>query len=268
MHENIEADFLPINERHAIQEVIFAVQVAPDFDSEEVEEIKQENNQMQAFFPQVTDLPIVHFETPGTIDQAPPVSNRPVAFIRYKPNGEIDWELRLDTPHVIVRCLSYTKWNHIWKDTHGFLVDVFRVISKKPRSLISLALQYNNAFRWSGNKSNYDAQKVLNYQSSCVPRSLFDRGPIWHLHQGWFEKKGGNISGRILKRMHINSIKSDGEYWAKFENFSRLEFDNQVAIESFDQTLCEFQSLHDTSKATLRDFLSPQMQRRIELYAS
>ena len=268
MNENVVADFLPINERHAIQEVIFAVQVDPDFGSEEIEELKEAKNQFLLFLPRITDLPTVHFGTRETIDQAPPISNHPVAFTRHKANGEVEWELRLDTPHIIIRCLSYTNWNQIWENVHRFFVEVFGVISGKPRSIISLALQYNNVFTWSGDKKKYDAQKIIDSQSLCVPKGLFNQGPIWHLHQGWFDRNEGEISGRILKRMHINSIESDDKYLVRFENFVRFEFLDKVTGEPLDQILGCFESLHDSSKNTLKAFLSPQMQRRIELYAS
>ena len=141
----------------------------------------------------------------------------------------------------------------------------------------SVYLQYINVFSWTGTTEDYNSRLLLNEQSSCVPTSVLDRGPYWHLHQGWFSPLTEPPHGRILDRMHIDAIDDQtGRHVVKFETFHRFDFDDErratrlrEAFSTQSTTIdASFERLHDRSKKSLSDYLTADIQGSIKLHAT
>ena len=221
--------FAPLGERHAIAEVVFAIQVSPAIDHADRANLKSGHAKWQAHLPALLDSPTVAFHVSSPGAQPPPPPLAPLDFVRYKSDGKIDWRLHIEDQSIAVNCLAYTRWQHVWTHARALFARVSEVLPETTL-IASVSLQYINLFSWTGPTEDYDSRALLDESSSSVPESVLDRGPLWHLHQGWFRPHPDPPGGRILDRMHIDAIAGqDGKHLVKFENLLRFDFDGDSA---------------------------------------
>lgn len=274
--ENGTLAFKPIGERHAIAEVVFALRISPEVSHGDRERLKNARKKWSDFLPGIEESPMLAFgvSSPGAQPPPPPVA--PLDFFRSKSDGNLDWRLHISDGDVVVNCLTYTRWPDIWKRARRLFRDVSEVLPETVR-VESVYLQYINIFFWSGPPEDYDLRALLDEQSRFVPASVFDRGPYWHLHQGWFSPLSEPQAGRILDRMHIDAIDdSDGRQVVKFENFHRFDFGQNIGVlavkEAFSNATTEidasFERLHDRAKESLDAYLTADIKRSIHLHAA
>ena len=203
--------FNPINEWHAIAEVIFILQVEPKFAHEEISTIKKAHDNWKAMLPSVEKY---HLFGLGFDDNEldPPLPPPPASFTRYKSDGSIELRLHIDGDHIIVACGLYSRWNLVWKNTRKLFEAVVNSITNTRRKIISAGLQFTDEFTWSG-KGQFDARQILNENSKFVPSSVLDYvdyGHGWYLHQGWFDNCESPVPGRMLKQMNISTHNRNG----------------------------------------------------------
>ena len=201
----------------------------------------------------------------------PPPPMQPLAFTRFKADGGVEWRLLLNPDALVVNCGSYTRWEEVWTIARGLFADVAGVLHSQNQQIKSGVLGYWDVFRWTGD-DHYDARGLLK-ESGSVPPRIFERGPIWHLHQGWFVDAPDPISGRILQRMHIDSAKEeDGQYQVRFNTHHRFDLQDTPNLKG---TFAEpdslvddlFNRLHNASKTLLAEFLTAEIAQRINLNA-
>ena len=267
--------FAPLGERHAIAEVVFAIQVSPAIDHADRANLKGGHARWQAHLPALLDSPTValHVSSPGAQPPPPPVA--PLDFVRYKSDGKIDWRLHIEHQSIAVNCLAYTRWQHVWTHARALFAHVSKVLPETTL-IASVSLQYINLFSWTGPTEDYDSRALLDECSSSVPKSVLARGPLWHLHQGWFSPQPDPPGGRILDRMHIDAIAGeDGKHLVKFENLLRFDFDGDSADRRVQPAFStaptvidnSFERLHDLAKQSLGNYLTADVQRAINLHA-
>ena len=265
--------FSPIGERHAIAEVVFAVQISPAITQGERDNLKGARERWK-FLPRMVEpaMLAVGMSSPGEHPLPPPVL--PLDFVRHKSDGNLDWRLHIQDRNIAVNCLTYTRWPHIWNQARTLFAAVSEVL---PQATLveSVSLQYINIFAWNGATEDYDSRALLDERSSCVPASILDRGPHWHLHEGWFSPVTDGPSGRVLDRMHIDGIDDEtGRHVVKLESLHRLDFEPSriphlgealsTATKAIDTG---FELLHGRAKRSLGDYLNPDVQGAINLHA-
>ena len=267
--------FMPLREQHAIAEVIFALQVSPGITHADRGKLKSAHAKWQAQLPALRDQPTVALHVFSHGEQPPPPPVPPLDFVRYKSDGNIDWRLHIQDDRIIVNCLAYTRWQHIWTQARVLFAHVSEIL-EEATGIASASLQYVNVFSWNGPTEAYDSRLLLNEHSPCVPDSVLVHGPLWHLHQGWFSPIADPAGGRILDRMHIDAIADQhGLHLVKFENLLRFDFDGDSADRqvkpafSTPPTLIDnsFDRLHDFAKQSLGNYLTADVQRTINLHA-
>ena len=267
--------FAPIGERHAIAEVVFALQISPAVTHGDLNSLK-EAHQRWKFLPRIVEPAMLAVGTSNPGEEPPPPPVPPLDFVRHKSDGTLDWRLRVLGGTILVNCLTYTRWPHIWKQARTLFAAVSEVLSET--TLIeSVYLQYINVFTWDGTTEGYDSRALLDEESACVPASILDRGPHWHLHQGWFSPLPEPPCGRVLDRMHIDAIDDQaGRHIVKFENLHRFDFERNDGFPRLREALspaktaidASFDRLHDRAKRSLGDYLAPDIRRSINLNAS
>ena len=266
--------FAPIGERHAIAEVVFALQISPVITRDDRTNLKKAHQQWKQFLPRIVEPPMlaVGMSNPG--EQMPPPPVPPLDFVRHKSDGNIDWRLRFVGGNVTVNCLTYTRWPHIWKQARALFAAVSEILPKT--TLIeSVYLEYINVFCWDETTESYDSRTLLDEHSSCVPASILDRGPHWHLHQGWFSPLTEPLGGRVLDRMHIDAIDDQARrHVVKFESLHRFDFTQEGVLDlkgafSMARTAIDasFERLHDRAKRSLGNYLTADVQASINLHA-
>ena len=258
--------FEPCNENHAITEVVFGVVGLGGFTYDDRSSVKASHSKWKELLPGLQEEGVLNIAVAGL----PPPHMQPLAFTRFKADGEVEWRLLLTPNALVVNCGSYTRWDAVWAIARSLFADVAGVLHSQDQKIQSVVLEYWDAFRWMGD-DRYDARDLLK-DGGSVPPSIFERGPIWHLHQGWFVDDPYPISGRTLQRMHINSAEEDGQYQVRFNTHHRFDLQDTPNLKG---TFAEpdslidglFSDLHNTSKTLLAEFLTEDMAQRINLNA-
>ena len=272
--------FSPHGDHHAVVEADLVIEISPPITHAVRTKLKENRGKWKSFLPAVVEPTTLNVHvtprgsrTPRSVPASVPPP--PLEFVRYKADGRIDWRLSVDGAHITINCLAYTRWRHVWKQARRLFADGSEVLPE-PTVITAVALQCINVFSWDGPTEDYDARQLLDGSSSSVPASVLDHGPLWHLHQGWFEPHLGPPKGRVLRRMHIDAIADEvNEYRVKFENLQRLIFAGDGtgrqarAVFSATGTLIDdsFAALHDLAKRSLRNYLTEDVQRTLNLHA-
>ena len=262
--------FEPINEYHSIAEVVFAIHVSTNFQVEEIHDVKNAHDQWKNFLPRMLESQMIDV-TNSFSDRIEP----PVSFVRFRADGNIEWELLILPNTILMKCSNYLGWEYTWKSVRDVFCKVSKVLREKSRLANSVVLQYTDVFLWKGRHKDYDANKLLNKSSEYIPLTIAKNGPLWHLHQGWFREIKNPIDGKLLMRMHLDSLTEEEKLFVRIENLNRFDFSNQTNITPLNNLFLDedriidkvFSDLHDLNKNSLREVLHPDLQKKIKLNA-
>jgi uncharacterized protein (TIGR04255 family) len=263
--------FRPLNDKHAIQEVVFVLTFSRPFKGDEMKRFEDAHHLWEGDLPKLIQEQVVSLMwgsgPPPQLE--PPVPGR--MFERYKSDGTQAWRLRANNNWLAVNCLAYTRWADIWGRARTLLQQSSDVISSEDSLVVGLALQYVDAFIWEGDIEQYDLRELLREDSEFIPRSLWGRGPTWHLHQGWFRMTElPEVGRRLLERMHLDALSQNEVYVVKFDNTLRLDLRDGVAPRGLftgQDALIDlvFEQLHAENKRTMAGYLSDPIKERIGL---
>ena len=262
--------FEPCNENHAITEAVFAVVGLQGFTPDDRSSVKAAHSKKwQALLPSLQEEGVLNIAVAAPDAALPPPPIAPLAFARFRADGELEWRLLLTQDALVVNCCSYTSWKEVWTVVRGLFADVAGALHSREQKMRAVSLEYVDLFR-SVDNDHYDAQDLLQ-KSDSVPPGIFARGPVWHLHQGWFEDAKSPASGQILRRMHISSTVESNRPQVRFDTSHRFDLQDAPDLQSLfaePGTLVDslFGCLHQSSKALLADFLTEEMAQRIDLH--
>jgi uncharacterized protein (TIGR04255 family) len=196
-----------------------------------------------------------------------------VIFDALRKDGSLDWRLRVDENFMYVNCLSYTGWDDVFGKAKRYFSDAIRAAFGEspidPR-ITAAIIQYIDVFEWKGKPEEYDVDQLFCTDNFYVPPALRKRGPLWHLHQGWYRDGDLVIDGRMLERINVDAAIEQATNVAavKMDTFHRLEFKESVLIDELLPTQMSdriFGWLHDQDKAVVRAYLTKEMRKRIGL---
>jgi len=267
--------FRPKSGNHAIVEVVFGLVLRRPFTPTEMEALALAHDRWKDQLPRLgrtAVLQVLLGEQPAsTVQSIQPVSG--VSFERIKPDGNVEWRLRADERRFVVNCLNYESWSTIWPRARGYLADACQIALGSDNSITGLLLQYIDVFEWTSNPANYRLDALLSRGSPFVPESLWDKGPRWHLHEGWYRQDNLPVAGRLLERLHINGVLDNlGRPTVKMDAYLALELEKaQSSATFFGNSAPEidrlFDELHDLQKGLMRGYLTKEMAQRIGLNA-
>ena len=103
--------------------------------------------------------------------------------------------------------------------------------------------------------------------------SIFEKGPLWHLHQGWFQTDGLPTQGKMLERLTTDGVLNEkGRPVVKIDCYLGMDIDTGTSSNDFNEMrgtepcLNElFNYLHDHNKYLIKDSLTEEMSKRIGL---
>lgn len=279
-HHDQSMPFEPIHERHAIQEVVFVLNMGRPFTPDEIGRVVARHDLWKADLPKLSRPGVFQINLgagaiAGGSDMAllPFLPFAPAIFEAIKRDGSVDWRLRIDADWIGVNCLTYTRWNEIWPRARALLSQASQLAWGDGNALSGVALQYIDAFKWEGDANAYSVDELLRRDTRYVPSGLRGRGPLWHLHQGWMRHDGLPAPGRLLERVHLDAVEQEGQFLVKMDTTLRLELDPRLASheEAFggDRGFVDsvFDELHATDKVLVGSYLTDEMVARIALNA-
>lgn len=264
--------YRPINDRHAVREVVFALTFSRPFNLGEVEKLDTAHDIWKAELPKKSRAQYLQIAFGPTTEAASSPSVGGVRFERIKADGSLDWRLGLEENFIAVNCLSYTRWADIWARARSLLQQAANVAVSEDNRTIGVGLQYIDVFVWEGDEGKCSPEQLLRRDSQFIPPNLWGKGPVWHLYQGWFRYDHLPAPGRLLEKVHLDAVEENKQFLVKIDSTLRLDLETHVAAgpELFggEPPLIDriLDDLHQVNKRLVGGFLSDDMIHRINLY--
>ena len=267
--------FEPIHNAHAIEHVVFVLQIEPPLDDVRFAEIRKNATQFNDELPGRMDMQALRLAI-GVPGIAGPVASRApfgTTFNRSRADGAVESELSIDRNGVTFRTLLYTRWETVWKQAHRYF-DALVPQYVAQGHITGISLNYVDKFVWIGDPSECKPTQFLRAGSKYLCPHVFDLNDFWHSHTGAFlrtdpqTKRLLNINVDYLEEnlpdnsrrvVSITTILTD---MMNQPNYSELKVTPATAI---DVLSAHMQELHAFGKMLFANIINDAMSKRIAL---
>lgn len=281
--------FRPVNDAHAIAEVIFYCVFSPEFDNSVINRLinLKDIEEIKSFLPKEKAIKAVlqNINLDSVEDTRLTVSDRGIELQRINLDGTISWMLRTTPNSISVHCLDYTRWNEIWEKARNFLHVAFNQIGVSSNFLSSVGLKYVDRFEFIGRISDYNSELLLKH-SDYIHSKAFSSAERWHCNTGWFNEFNEKINHENFKFECLNQLDIVSGYGqvsgtkrimvtiSHNQVISLLDSNNDIDVLSFggdassqeDSLLNKtFSELHQNNKKILQDILTDEIRQKIKL---
>ncbi|WP_442498237.1 TIGR04255 family protein [Methylobacter sp. sgz302048] len=265
----------PINDAHAIVEVIIFVQFSPQFSKSTIQKLAAIEHDLKEDLPKANPLKKIAFQF-NQAEHSSAVGLDELAGIelqRIKKDGSIEWMLRTTEDAIAIHCLDYTRWDNVWSQAEAYLQKAFMHIDGSNSFVSSIGLKYIDRFLYDSHAEKYDLSELFDRNTPHIVKTAFDHN-LWHCHSGWFED--------LDNLQCLNQLNIDSNYInIKGEKTLAISIDhNAIAIMNNDNNLYSIieqnsnqvtklneiiYKLHLKNKEILTNLLSKEMLNRINL---
>ncbi|WP_373533080.1 TIGR04255 family protein [Vampirovibrio sp.] len=279
--QNIKALFEPANKAHAIIEAVFFCEFHQPFERSVIDRLLtlEHDETVKADLPgfkRVEGGGIAFSAKDSAFAIQRTVDMEPVGVLleHFQPNGTADWVVRVMPKVVSIHCLDYTTWSDVWERVQKYFNVVFQKITPSQTKVVGLGLKYIDHFKFNGQPEEYDPKLLFSPSSEFLHgKALTSSGYRWHCHSGWFETIDNAEPDReCLNQVNIDATGTSGGHLTKIEHsmvIQGFEADTEylmVQSEVSDTALAKAMNyLHDSNKNVLRNLLTPEMIKRINL---
>lgn len=268
--------FEPIHDAHAIEHVVFVLQIDPPLDDARFVEVRKNAEQFMGDLPGRVDMQALMrlaIGIPGVAVPAASPSPFGTAFNRSRPDGTVENELRIDRNSITFRTLLYTRWDAVWKQARKYF-DVLVPKYVLQSRITGMSLNYVDKFIWIGDPSECKPTQLLRTGSKYLAPHVFELSDFWHSHTGAFlrsdqqTKRLLNINVDYLEEnlpennrrvVAITTILTD---MMNQPNYSALEVTPDTATEVLSTHM---QELHAFGKMTFANIINDEMSKRVAL---
>jgi uncharacterized protein (TIGR04255 family) len=265
--------FNPIHEAHAIEQVLFMVQVERPLNDDELTKVRQAALKFKTNdeLPAITELQGFTISIGG--GSPAPIPN---GFMLYKTwtDGTVEKELRVERNSVTFRTLHYTRWIDEWGQAKKYFESIIPLFSENNR-ITGISLNYIDKFVWPGKIEECNANYLLRPNSNYLCPHIFNAQDLWHSHTGAFirvdnrTKRLLNVNadfldenqpdGSIRRIVVIATVLTDMLNQLGFEPFNLSGSNVMMEIEA------KLNQLHIFSKEVFSNILNEEMSKRIAL---
>lgn len=271
MVERPSRGFEPVHSAHAIEQVAFTIQLAQPI----------EDAQLDAADLALQGIPSLpkrqQFRT--VMVALSPISTPPVdgavgyLFQRFRADGSVEAEVRMDRNSVTFRTAFYTRWAQVWAEARSYLLKTFPMYLQSTR-LAAIGLTYVDKFIWVGAPQEARAAALLRLDCPYVPAHIFRAEDFWHSHTGAFIKADAHT--KRLMNVNVDCLDQPQGTGATARTVSITTVINDMFNQSGYDPLGEvpdpiafvedhLEALHAFDKSIIAAMLTPQMSRRIAL---
>jgi uncharacterized protein (TIGR04255 family) len=279
---NPTLSYSPINEAHAIVEVVMFVEFAPPFSDSTIRKLISIEHDFTSVLPKVSPVQMrVLGIGPDKSTQILRDQTVGIELQSIRRDGSLEWMLRTTETAISVHCLDYSRWNDIWALAKGHLDKAFRYLEGSDSFIASIGLKYIDRFVCNVDPEQSNLADLFKKETDLLCTRAFSTGPLWHCHSGWFENLPissikclnqlnldatfTNIKGnkRLVITVHHNAVaqippENNGLSILKGAANGSDGLSSDVIMEA----------LHEQNKIVMGELLSEQMARRINLHAT
>jgi uncharacterized protein (TIGR04255 family) len=267
--------FEPVHDAHAIEQVLFGVQLRQPTDKAVVTAAtKVVIEQFGEDFPGRSDTQSVVFQIASSVETSGSRRSEGKSFSRTRPNGAAEHELRFDQTSVAFMTTAYTRWQAVWAQASKYFAAVLPFYLSSGQ-IGSIALNYVDKFVWKGDPRLCRASKLFRAGSRYLCPHVFDTPDLWHSHTGAFlfvenhTKRLINVNADCLdvtlpdevveRAVTITTLFTDNLLPSEYDTFGI------TAANAHDFVGVRMRELHVASKKMFGDIVSDEIRARIAL---
>lgn len=269
--------FIPLYEKHAIQEVVLTALLDRELDEKAIEAVQHEHPKFRAELPKVDRPNILEVMVgPSSPIVTPSLRRRPLSFTSFKRDGTIDWRLHLEDRRIAVNCLTYTRWEDVSGRAFTLMRHVANALRQRQTTIVQTGLQYIDIFKWREKTDKYDLGLLIRPDSPYMPSIVWEHRhrPLWHLHHGViYPDDKLTAKGKTLHRVHCDAVLESGSHIVKIDSLITLDYSQPLGLREaiFDRdhghVANSYGELHGRHKQMLLSILNNDMADRIGLTA-
>jgi uncharacterized protein (TIGR04255 family) len=264
---------IPINESHAIQSVVFALEWQGQLSDNALTEVENLAQVLKPHFP-VSAVQKMHmFKLNATPDSAFPNQQfgeeqvYGVTFQRIGKFGTVVSQLNVTRSNCIVLLNTYERWKPTLEAVMRYFKIVLPVILKE-KSISNVALQYEDVFTWKDDASKLVLSEVFRDDSPYLAPNIFGQQGLWHCHHGYIIESLEGIQGKCLDNINVSLVDNQNDREIRISTTHQVTLSNplRMATKDYLQSIEKVQNiLHDHNKEILGGLLTKEVCDKIKL---
>ncbi len=264
---------LPINESHAIQNVVFALEWQGELTSNALKDIHKLAPALKSHFPfsalqQMVKINIgAPLDSDSTLQQENGDHLGGVIFQRAGKLGTVVSQLNVSRSNCIIIISEYNRWGLTLEAVMRYFKIVLPVIMKE-KSITNISLQYVDMFNWKDDPENINWREVFNENTPYLAPNIFDQKGLWHCHHGYLAQQFPKVEGRCLDNINVSIVDNQGDLGIQIHTTHQVTLNNplRMATKDYLQSIEKVQNiLHDHNKVILKQLLTNDVCKKIDL---
>lgn len=263
----------PINQAHAISEMVVYIEFISDFDASRVELFRSLKDKLSVDLPKYAEIEEHLIPVGKNAEHSPLKRIVGIEMSHILSNGKPSWVLKTLPRSISIHCLDYTRWNEVWEKAYALILKVFSEADINENSISGFGLKYVDRFILKTNEQ-YFASELFNKESNLLHEKAFLSGDRWHCHIGWFENiPDGELQG--LNQLNIDvgyaDVDSTKKHLSTIDHsitVRKIDDDNFISLEKGTDRvdICSvYNKLHESNKLILSELLVDSMRKSISL---
>lgn len=271
-NQKINGRFEPLHEAHAIEQVLFVVQVDRPLDDGAFAEARRTASQFKSELPGSAEIQgfAMAIGRPGPVTPIPAGPMVGSVFHKTRSDGTIENELRVELASVTFRTTSYTRWDAVWTQARRYL-DALVPIYLSRANVSGLSLNFVDKFVWTGEVRECRAGSLLRSGSKYLCPHIFAAEDLWHSHTGVFLRP--DEATKRLVNINVDCIdqnQPDGQRRVVGITTVLTDLLNQpgypaTVVDGSSFIDHRMKQLHNFSKETFGNIINDDMSKRIAL---
>lgn len=272
---NQSGHFEPIHDAHAIEQVLFVLQIDQPLDDVNFAEVRKISEQIASELPGRAEIQgfALTIGAPGSVGPAPSGPTVGSVFHRTAPDGTIESELRVERTSVTFRTSIYTRWDAVWTRAHRYFDAIVpRYIAQARVSGISL--NFVDKFVWTGPTTECRPSLLLRSGSNYLCPHVYGAQDLWHSHTGAFLRVGDDTKRLLNVNVdYLDENRPDGLRRVLAITTVLTDLMNQPGYTSSKVAAkdaagfvdAHMNQLHDFGKTVFGNIINDEMSKRIAL---
>lgn len=264
---------IPINESHAIQSVVFALEWQGQLTAHALTEIEKLSPKLKPHFPDSAVQKMRTLSISATLDSA--IQNQPfgeeqvhgVTFQRIGKFGTVESQLNVTRSNCIVLLSTYERWKPTLETVMRYFKIVLPVILKE-KSISTVSLHYEDIFTWKDDASKLILSEVFKHDSPYLASNIFGQKDLWHCHHGYIIESLGDIQGKCLDNINVSLVDNQNDREIRISTTHQVTLSSplRMATKDYLQSIEKVQNiLHDHNKEILGKLLTKEVCAKIKL---
>lgn len=175
--------FKPINDAHAIVELVFFFNFSSSFKNEVFSKLNKNLKDKHSKFSKDTPVYRLEHQVKMNSQNNPSVDSKQTLsgfeLESFDKDGALDWGLSISDNKLLIHCLNYSTWEKVWEEAFSYISEVFETIFYDDSFIISnFGLKYLDKFIYSGKVESYLATDLFRRENRFLTNNVLESGSV------------------------------------------------------------------------------------------